>query len=99
MTEKFKYYLVDNKMKRERDEEGGDRRSSPARSPEAREYPKKIVFVVKRGRQKRPFRVVVKSEENESDLFELLYKHNIKFRSVEQVPDTYELEMDEMVAP
>jgi hypothetical protein len=50
------------------------------------EYPKEVAFVIK-------------SEDDESDLFELLYKHNIKFKPVEQEPDTYELEMDEMVAP
>ena len=50
------------------------------------EYPKEIVFVVK-------------SEEDEADLFELLYKHNVKYEPVIQKPDTYELDMENMTVP
>ena len=49
------------------------------------EHPKEITFVVK-------------TDQDEADLFELLYKHNIKFEPVQQQPDTYELKMSEMTA-
>jgi hypothetical protein len=42
---------------------------------------------------------VVGSEEDEADLFELLYKHNIRFEPVTQRPDTYRLDMRDMAAP
>lgn len=44
------------------------------------EHPKEITFVVK-------------TDQDEADLFELLYKHNIKFEPAQQQPDTYELKM------
>lgn len=44
------------------------------------EYPKKIVFIVN-------------SKEDEMDLFELLYKHNVKIKQI----NSYELDFSEMV--
>lgn len=48
------------------------------------EYPKEIVFIVK-------------TLDDEKDLFELLYKHNIKYNAVIQKSDTYELDFSEAV--
>jgi len=48
------------------------------------EFPKEVRFIIKK-------------YDDEMDLFELLYKHNIKFKEVIQKPDTYELDMDESV--
>ena len=45
------------------------------------EYPKEVVFIVK-------------SEEDEADLFELLYKHNIEYEPVLQERDTYDLNFE-----
>ncbi len=45
-------------------------------------YPKEIVFIVK-------------SEEDERNLFELLYKHNVKYDNVIQKLDTFELDFSE----
>ena len=36
----------------------------------------------------------VKTAEDEADLFELLYKHNVEYKPVPQERDTYELNLD-----
>lgn len=45
------------------------------------EYPKDIVFRVK-------------TAEDEADLFELLYKHNVEYKPVPQEQDTYDLDFE-----
>ena len=48
------------------------------------EYPKEVVFIVK-------------NERDEADLFELLYKHNVEYKSILQERDTYEIDLSNWV--
>lgn len=45
------------------------------------EYPKEVVFIMK-------------SKEDEADLFELLYKHKVECEPVLQERDTYDLDFE-----